>query len=253
LTPYRVVTTGSDGFARVWDIREACLKRYGALIGKRQEYRLRLTASEKKAESEDRSDRRERTQSETLLPPLPAREGSVAPSAGALSSVSYAANSQQSNNSPSAPSPGRVIVPPLPVGVPPLPGADANLPEQNAGGGPVPNGGENDNIAPGQFIANDLMDEGVKLLSKHKHGTTGEDLAGPGTRSRRAAVNVICVSRCPLGGHFTTGSDDGICRVWEDGEDDGVAIVDRRAGGMFSLDEVSGLSQRRLRSVSSGT
>eukprot|EP00536_Pseudo-nitzschia_multiseries_P002296 jgi/Psemu1/121574/gw1.30.120.1 len=69
--------------------------------------------------------------------------------------------------------------------------------------------------APGDFVANDLVDEGVKLLSKYQHGTIQEE-HGPGTRSRRSAVNVICVSRCPLGNQFVTGSDDAIIRVWED-------------------------------------
>jgi WD40 repeat protein len=113
-------------------------------------------------------------------------------------------------------------VPPLPDAVPPLPGdATAN----NAAGN---NQGE---IAPpGQFVANDEIDEGVKLLCKFKHGSTGPEVVGPGTRSKRATVNVICVARCPLGFYFATGSDDGICRVFDDEEEFGVAIVDQRSG-----------------------
>ena len=53
-------------------------------------------------------------------------------------------------------------------------------------------------------------------------------MAGPGTRSRRSAVNVICVARCPLGGYFSTGSDDAICRVWQDSDDRCVSLVDKR-------------------------
>jgi len=33
-------------------------------------------------------------------------------------------------------------------------------------------------------------------------------------------VKVICIARCPIGGHFATGSDDGVGRVWSDPEDD---------------------------------
>ena len=36
-----------DGLARVWDIREAALKRYGAIIGDRSDYALPLTTEEK--------------------------------------------------------------------------------------------------------------------------------------------------------------------------------------------------------------
>lgn len=83
----------------------------------------------------------------------------------------------------------------------------------------------------GTFVANDNIDEGVKLLAKFQHGVSSEDRSaapGPGTRSRKA-VRVICVSRCPLGGHFATGADDGICRLWEDSEDVDVEIVDSRS------------------------
>lgn len=37
-SPYRLVTAGSDGWARCWDIRHASLKRYGKWVGKRLEY-----------------------------------------------------------------------------------------------------------------------------------------------------------------------------------------------------------------------
>lgn len=203
-----MVTTGVDGFARHWDIREACLKRYGAIVGKRDEYRLRLTETEKAVfgvEGNDADSTRSRT--ESLLPPLPIREG-----------ARDAPGTSQNDNANAASS-GRLIVPPLPAGVRPLAGVDQNGDAT----------GENENIdAPGQFVANDLIDEGVQLLAKFRHGASGEDTAGPGTRSRRAAVNVICVARSPNGGQFTTGSDDGICRVWPDSEESKVEIIDLR-------------------------
>ena len=234
-----MISTGSDGYARIWDIREACLKRYGSVVGKRKEYRLQLTDSEKESQMESRSNSIAESRPENLLPPLPLREGAVA--GAATVSIALA----------SAPSQARVAVPPLPAAVPLLSGAggDANVPNQNAASG-VNN--ENNNVVPGQFVANDEIDEGVKLLVKFKHGTAGEDVAGPGTRSRRAAVNVICVARCPLGGHFTTGSDDGICRVWEDIDDVGIAIIDQRvARGIFSRPD-NVLSKRRTRASLSG-
>ena len=126
---------------------------------------------------------------------------------------------------------------------------------QAADGGVVANGdgqdAANEEINPGDFVANDLIDEGVKLLSKYQHGTPHDERQpGPGTRSRRAAVNVICVARCPLGNQFATGSDDGICRVWRDYDDDSVALIDRRFTGR-SFDTSLGRTQqsRPLRTV----
>lgn len=225
------------------------MKRYGAVVGKRQEYRLRLTASEKKEQTERRTEGLTQNNPETLLPPLPIREGEAAlppvpPLPPPPAAMPGAASAQQLSPGAGTSSPGRVIVPPLPPAVPPLPGAGAEP-------GAAQNEGENNN-APGQFVFNDKIDEGVKLLSKFKHGVTGDDMTGPGTRARRAAVNVICVARCPLGGHFATGSDDGICRVWEDSEENGVALVDQRFGGDFFPHGDAKNSTRKTRSSYSG-
>eukprot|EP00531_Pseudo-nitzschia_arenysensis_P009052 CAMPEP_0116157440 /NCGR_PEP_ID=MMETSP0329-20121206/23345_1 /TAXON_ID=697910 /ORGANISM="Pseudo-nitzschia arenysensis, Strain B593" /LENGTH=2316 /DNA_ID=CAMNT_0003654547 /DNA_START=150 /DNA_END=7100 /DNA_ORIENTATION=- len=247
LTPYRLVSTGSDGFARVWDIREACLKRYGNMVGQRGEYNLKLTKEEEKEEESRKGSQAAAEKSFVpVLPPLPVRGSSanlVSPgspdesqnaTAGAPSQppeiVRVAAPSaQQANgninnvndNSNASDNASGIIVPPLPAAVPPLgQGADGGNQNAEAAVG---------DAAPGQFVANDLIDEGVKLLSKYQHGNIQEE-HGPGTRSRRAAVNVICVARCPLGKQFVTGSDDGICRVWEDFDDNSVAIIDSRLG-----------------------
>lgn len=226
LTPYRLISTGSDGFARMWDIREACLKRYGANVGKRPEYRLKLTDAEKRglAHSRDKETSSNNDQNGTPLPvpALPVRD--AVPTGPAVASApgdvtNNGGELSQNHNDGSA---NVLVVPPLPVAVPPLPGDVVPNNGRNAHG-------QNEIAPPGQFVANDEMDEGVKLLSKFKHGATGPNVVGPGTRSRRAAVNVICIARCPLGMYFATGSDDGICRVFEDDEDPGVAIVDGRA------------------------
>jgi hypothetical protein len=221
------VTTGSDGFARMWDVREATLKRYGAIVGKRAEYRLRLTEKEKKADKKQ-VESQHPSGPVDLLPPLPVRgnEPAVPPLAAVAAE----------NVDPPA-----LVVPPLPDAVPPLPGAE-----------PAQADAVNEDIAPGQFVANDIIDEGVKLLAKYQHGATGPNIAGPGTRARRAAVNVICVARCPYGGHFTTGSDDGICRVWEDSDENGVEIIDQRFSGVSNDVPASTLGRRVTRSARSG-
>ncbi len=247
LTPYRLVSTGSDGFARVWDIREACLKRYGNMVGQRGEYNLKLTKEEEKEEESRKGSQAAAEKSFVpVLPPLPVRGSSanlVSPGSPDESQNATAAapsqppelvrvaapSAEQANgninnvndNNDASDNPSGIIVPPLPAAVPPL-GQGADGRNQNA------EAAEGD-AAPGQFVANDLIDEGVKLLSKYQHGNIQEE-HGPGTRSRRAAVNVICVARCPLGKQFVTGSDDGICRVWEDFDDSSVAIIDSRLG-----------------------
>jgi len=249
LTPYRLVSTGSDGFARVWDIREACLKRYGNMVGQRGEYNLKLSKEEV---DEEKSRKGSSQQAEKfvadILPPLP-RSNIVSPGEDVSASgpaqppeiVRVAAPSESNNNAsdntngiivpplPAAVPPENangIMVPPLPAAVPPL-GQGADGGNQNAA---ALAGGAADETAPGQFVANDLIDEGVKLLSKYQHGNIQEQQQGPGTRSRRAAVNVICVARSPLSKQFVTGSDDGICRVWEDFDDSSVAIIDARMG-----------------------
>jgi WD40 repeat protein len=205
LTPYRLVTSGADGLARTWDIREACLKRYGGLIGKRPEYRCRLTQIDRRESLQNGTDHGENQEvsAPVALPPLPIRR-----------------NDEEDSGDVELPAP----VIPLPPMIPLPLGADAVGGQNQV----VAQGGDEDNDL-GRFIANDTIDEGVKLISKLQHGASlDERMGGPGTRSRRAAVKVICVARCPHGGHFATGSDDGICRVWQDEDDAAVESVDCR-------------------------
>jgi len=210
LTPYRLVTTGADGLARTWDVREACLKRYGRMIGERPEYLLQVqgkdVSSEDKNDSDGAGSSGPNGENGVAIPPLPVRgengsENAAAPAAAAAE-------------------------PPLPlIPPPPLP-----LPADGGPNGNQANGvgnADNDGADAGEFVANDNMDAGVKLVSKLQHGATlDERLGGPGTRSRRSAVKVICVARCPYGGHFATGSDDGICRVWQEEDNSSVETVD---------------------------
>lgn len=88
----------------------------------------------------------------------------------------------------------------------------------------------------GRFIANDMIDEGVKLISKFQHGAILE--GGPGTRARRSAVKVICIARCPYGSHFATGSDDGICRIWQDEDNSVVERIDAYSEGSSTSPEL---------------
>jgi hypothetical protein len=201
------VTTGADGLARTWDIRAACLKRYAGVIGTRPEYRRREQQSERSTELND--------DSETVpLLPLPVREGGEAMSAEQQQALA-------------------IPIPPLPpaaaAAAPVADGrANASAAVAAAAAANANRQNERNGVVPGSFVANDKMDEGVKLVAKLQHGAPLDERAGgPGTRARRQAVKVICVARCPHGGHFATGSDDGICRVWQDDDDPAVEVTDK--------------------------
>ena len=195
LTPYRLVTTSADGLARTWDIRQACLKRYGKYIGKRPEYVDHVSTNENQMlESTESVVVNNGSDLVNALPLLPLPDRLDEPTA-VVEPVGQG--------------------PPIPPLLAPLPPVLNNEPA---------NAIENED---GRFVANDVIDEGVSIVSRLQHGATlDERLVGPGTRTRRAAVNVICLSRCPFGGHFATGSDDGICRIWQDDDDVAVAKID---------------------------
>jgi hypothetical protein len=226
------------------------LKRYGTAVRNRPEYRLQLTEEERLAEKVE-TDCQQTTQRgapQNILPPLPERRGSAT-----ISSAAAASGHMDLSQIADMPVPP-ILVPPMPVEVPPIPVARAGDGEPNGDAADV-NGGADNDIVLGQFAANDNIDEGVKLLTKYQHGAPGGGaMAGPGTRSRRSAVNVICVARCPLGGHFTTGSDDGICRVWLDSDDCCVSLVDKRFSETGVVRKLSKRETRHMltRSSSSG-
>lgn len=193
------------------------MKRYGAFVGKRPEYTLKLTTEEKELSSKRRNEVQQAVASEgnVAAPPLPERE------------------TQPDNNAEAPPLPEQAPLPPLPpaaaaaagvVPVIPLPGAEPGN-EQ-----PEVDMADAEAAASGVFIPNDALDEGVQVVDTFLHGTAVEErMAGPGTRSRRAAVKVHSLALCPVGGHFATGATDGICRIWEDIEDGDVDLVDNRA------------------------
>lgn len=214
--PFRLVTAGGDGLARSWDIRDACLKRYGKIIGKRPEYRLQRPADA----SVDRN---------TSVPTHNRPGENLAENSNQLPIHSFPIQ-------PLAPIPAADaggadrgtgdIPPPLPPL--PVPDDDLSLP-------PIPLGdGDNARIhavaeESGRFVANDSIDEGVVLLTKLHHGAPREEqMNEPGTRSRRVSVKVLCVAGCPYGRHFATGADDGICRIWKEDEDTCVDLIDKK-------------------------
>ena len=101
----------------------------------------------------------------------------------------------------------------------------------------------------GPFAANDHLDDGVEIVEKYEHGALGANLQlGPGTRSRRTAVKVICVARCPNGGHFATGCDDGTCRIWADSDDTGLPKIDNESASF----RTKGLDQVPLSNLDGG-
>lgn len=215
--PYRLVTTGCDGLARMWDIREAALNRYGVHIGKRQEYALPCSENERRRETAEKLSRStiEGESSnilelrDALLPPLPLPEGG-----GAVARIPSVSNSA-----------GRNV--------------------ENAVGALQANG---DNFQNGHFVFNDNLDEGVRLVSELQHGAPlDENPPGAATRSRRKAVRVLCIARCPRGGHFATGADDGVCRVWSGEDGEVIAKIDSQCMGDTAFSEQRSAQRRSVR------
>ena len=212
MSPCRLVTCGEDGLARMWDVREAALKRYGVIIGDRSDY---LLPNNKNIEGENddqnnADDTNMETELEASLPsiPLPPQEGqqsaNAQPRQGGSSLPASNAIGDAGNN---------LIIPPLPPGAGGI-GFDGNVNRMGANN-------ENNRANPGDFVANNFIDEGVTLLAQLQHGAYTNDSIqhGPSTRAQKKAVKVMCIARCPVGGHFATGSDDGQGRIWADDDD----------------------------------
>jgi hypothetical protein len=186
--------------ARIWDVREAALKRCKS-IRSRRDY------------SDVRTHINEITESgnNELI-------GSDGTTSRNFSSAINVTDQQQNDQHQSSDRSETLYVPPLPVGA--EFGAGAEFVDVNET--------INDSAIPGSFIANDDIDEGVILISRLQHGEMSENLnvQGLGTRSRRKKIKVVCLSRCPIGGHFATGSDDGIGRIWLDDTNDAIEKID---------------------------
>jgi len=241
LSPFMLVTTSDDGIARVWDIRNAALKRCSSVI-RRVDYTLPKIKKASSTSEHVRSETAMDTAAyEVALPPLPQRNGDdfannatipplPPPAAGGSSTIASIAQGdlgQSSENNNEA--------------------AEA-LQIQNE----RPNNGNAEVAAPGEFVANNSIDEGVRLISLLQHGELQSDdqFQGAGTRSRRKKVKVICITRCPIGGHFATGSDDGIGRVWFDTEDQDLNCIDKLSREYNSTFDGESMTSLNLSSLS---
>ena len=203
-TPFRLVTIAGDSLARMWDVREAALKRCKN-TRQRSDYILPLNDDQSGSNDNGVAKHGGDTNDDIALPPLPV---SLENNEGQESSP----NQQARHNV-------GVYVPPLPAGAENGIGAEV----VGADGNPIVS-------EPGAFVANSEIDEGVLLLSRFQHGDLVEDtqFRGAGTRSRRKKVKVVCLSRCPIGGHFATGSDDGIGRIWLDDDNEAIDKLDEQ-------------------------
>lgn len=158
LSPYRLVTCGEDGFARMWDVRGAVEKRFG---------------NYQTLSKENDMDSGRQALQQNLVQQLPV----------------------QQNN-------GEIY--------------------ENASGISANILGFGLQTTFGEFAFNDHIDDGVTLIASLQHASNALEnestvrltRTGPGK-----PVKVWCIARCPLGGHFATGSEDGVARVWNDDED----------------------------------
>ena len=253
LTPYRLITASSDGCSRVWDVKEACVRQYKSVLGNRKDYCSSKTKrGNRLAKHQAKRPINHATHEELKAPPDTTNpDKSDAPpqhfSEKAMSQNQVVEdrdgdnfNPQQETNESSAETSRNTdsVVPLQPVPPPPDVDGPQNLapiplpplPPPVENGVPVPPLPPQAN-EPGRFIAGDSIDRGVRLLAKHQHGAVSRDesMTGVGSRTRRAAVKVLCVAVCPTGGHFTTGADDGICRVFSADDDEAVELADHQA------------------------
>ena len=244
LTPYRLITAASDGYARVWDIKEACLRRYKPVIGMRRDYSSKKETRIIHRKEDSKPDSKRRPPIDPSDPPLPTlkdHQSEAPPDLFAVEEEPGSTSVTQTHYFPGTTqeSLASTALPPLPppvatggqepmdsVPLPPLPPPGGHSPQDSLIVPPLlPLAAEAND--PGPFVPGDSIDRGVRLLSKLQHGAScDESVVGPGTRSRRAAVKVLCVAVCPTGRHFTTGAADGMCRVFSADDDEAVAIVD---------------------------
>ena len=226
LTPFRLVTAGQDGFARMWDIREAALKRC-ASINSRRDYTLNDTGLSRR---DDKVASIEENNEESMFEQI-GNQLDTTEDCYELPSIPQPNQSSTDvieNDPPNLNRNENVVnginVPPLPVG---------------AGNG-LGDGGA--------FIFNDEIDEGVSLLSLLQHGKVSgdEQFTGAETRTRSKPINVVCLTRCPTGGHFATGSDNGVARIWLDLEEKKLSQLDesfREDNSLFQMKEKCTLSR----------
>lgn len=227
--PYQLVTTSQDGWARVWDVRLAAVKRSVNVLGARLDYswvsfdyESSSTASliKKKgnnmreqyhlamSHSEDDNECKKYGKTNGLEPididKISTTSGSKAADIDKLEPRKISTRFDESS---------------MPI--------EDRREGMNSLSLDGPGQGQ---ISLGAFVSGSSMDQGVILIGNLFHGgsaaTPAESTQSVTRRSRSKAVSVICVSRCPLGGHFATGSDDGVGRMWSEDEETRIEDLD---------------------------
>lgn len=190
--------------ARMWDVHKAVQKRYNGKCYQWLEKENKDSANQEEESAELKQQGHCTNQALLLSNQVQAVQPRQQQGADVLE-VSYANNNpiavNDSNNN------NNIIIPP------PLILGEANY---------------------GDFVANDRRDEGVALIAQLQHGTLLEEGL---TRTGRKKVKVMCLTRCPVGGHFATGSDDGVGRIWADEDDWRVEKIDRELSEFDSEDQ----------------
>lgn len=163
LNPFRLVSCGEDGMARMWDVHEAALKRYSE----------NYPSSDQTQETDDREHNTQLSQ-QNLFQAIIQQDH--------LDDIDEDPNIINNN----------------------IPGVEFGR-------------------SFGDFVVNSHVDEGVELTAQLQHGPTLDEingLTGPVTRTGNVGpIKVMCIASCPVGGHFATGSSDGLGRVWADDDD----------------------------------
>ena len=200
LTPFRLVTCGEDGLARMWDVRKAALKQCGDYIDKSY-----YSWPEQEDDADIDMEMEQENCTQALLP-----------------------------NPLNPPSQGEHRA-----------AADDSITINNVN---EIGFGENHGV----FVANNRIDEGVTLIAQMQHGALFEDngLQGRMTHTVNKAVKVMCLARCPVGGHFATGSDDGVGHVWADDDDWHVERLDHELSDFDSEDGMA-IQRRKAKLKSS--
>ncbi len=245
MTPFQLVTIAGDGLARLWDVREAALKRC-KIIRNRADYiddKMNQTRNADVDVDVDVNIASAAAHSTNQGGSETANDSSTSPPNADVGDESASAENQpnqpqeqqqQQQQQQEEENGGGIYVPPLPAGAEFGIGAEAALNNNN-------NNNQANAPQAGTFVANDEIDEGVVLISRLLHGDLNDSsqLEGAGTRSRRKKVKVLCLSRCPIGGHFATGSDDGIGRIWAEESNSTIEKLDQESRSRAGLDSHS--------------
>ncbi|KAL9187228.1 hypothetical protein ACHAXT_001331 [Thalassiosira profunda] len=234
LVPWRLASVGEDGMARVWDVRGAAVRECGAGVtgwakcGEGGRGAGAEEGGDEAAEGEGRDEGAPEIARDAVGLGDPAGAG-----LGGAPAVNGAGGNEIGNNGAGGSEGGNNH--PFAVAVGHAPAPNNPFAPDELAIDPAP-------PAPGAFVANSHRDEGVTLLAQCQHGDPPTDgLQGQrSTRAARKTVKVLCLARCPLGGHFATGTDDGVGHIWADDDDEEAGRADMERGGVAPEDDVAG-------------